>query len=70
MSPARWKARRILVRVGVLAGLYLVFSFVLFAGLQVDPAWGAAGIAVIVILAALCARLGRARGRHPRAPRD
>lgn len=61
MSPARRKARRILVRVGVLAGLYLVFSFVLFLGLQVDPAWGNAGIAVIVILAALCARLGLAR---------
>lgn len=60
MSPARRKARRILVRVGVVAGLYLVFSFVLFLGLQVDPAWGNAGIAVIVILAALCARLGRA----------
>lgn len=61
MSPARRKARRILVRTGVLAGLYLVFSFVLFLGLQVDPAWGNAGIAVIVILAALCARFGLAR---------
>lgn len=64
MSPARRKARRILVRVGVLAGLYLVFSFVLFLGLQVDPAWGNAGIAVIaviVVLAALCARFGLAR---------
>ena len=60
MSPARRKARRILVRVGVLAGLYLVFSFVLFLGLQVDPAWGNAGIAGIVILAALCVRFGRA----------
>lgn len=61
MSPARRKARRILVRIGVVAGLYLVFSFVLFLGLQVDPAWGNAGIAVIVILAALCARFGLAR---------
>lgn len=61
MSPARRKARSILVRIGVLAGLYLVFSFVLFLGLQVDPAWGNAGIAVIVILAALCARFGLAR---------
>lgn len=69
MSPARRKARSILVRVGLLAGLWLLFSFALFLGLQVDPAWGDAGVAAIVILAALWAWLGRARGGSPRVPR-
>ena len=42
-------------------GLYLAFSFALFLGLQVNPAYGNLGLAVVAVLAASYVYLGFVR---------
>ena len=61
MTVATRKALRILTHVVVLAGLYLVFSFALFLGLQVNPFYGTIGIAVTAVLVALYVYVGFVR---------
>lgn len=51
-QPGR-KALKVLAHTAALAGIYLVFSGALFLGLQVDPAFGALGLAATAALAAL-----------------
>ena len=58
MTPAARKALKVLVHVAALAGLYLVFTFALFLGLQVAPLYGNIGIVATVALAALYVYIG------------
>ena len=43
---------RVLAHVAAIAALWLVFSFALFLGLQVEPLYGNIGIGMTVALAA------------------
>lgn len=63
-TPAPRKAWRTAAHAAAVAGLYLAFSFSLFLGLQVDPAYGNAGVAATVVLAALYVYVGFVRGRR------
>lgn len=54
-QPGR-KALRLLAHAAALAGLYLAFSGALFLGLQVDPTFGALGLAAAAALAVLYVR--------------
>ena len=47
------KAIRILAHAASIIGLYLVFSFVLFLGLQVNPVYGNIGLVAVGVLVAL-----------------
>ena len=58
MTLTTRKILKILAHVAALAGLYLVFSFALFLGLQVAPLCGHIGIAVTLALAALYVYIG------------
>lgn len=61
MTLTTRKMLKVLAHVAVLAGLYLVFSFALFLGLQIAPVYGYIGIAVTVVLAALYGYVGLIR---------
>lgn len=52
------RALKILVHLAALAGLYVVFSFSMFLGLQVRPLYGNVGIAVTVVLAGIYVYFG------------
>ncbi len=52
---------KILAHAAAIIGLYLVFSFSLFLGLQVRPAYGNAGLVVTAVLAALYVYVGFVR---------
>ena len=58
MTLTTRKMLKVLAHVATLAGLYLVFSFALFLGLQITPLYGFIGIAVTVALAVLYVYIG------------
>ena len=60
---------RILAHAAALAGIYLAFSTAMLLGLQVDPALGYAGVAIVVGLAALYVYIGFVRERRSPRPR-
>lgn len=66
------KLRRVLAHVAAIAGLYVVFSFSLFLGLQVDPVYGNIGLVVTTLLAIVYIYIGfvrrRAASRRSRGP--
>lgn len=47
-----------LAHAGAIIGLYLAFSFALFLGLQVNPAYGNIGLVVVAVLVGLYVYLG------------
>ena len=54
---------KIIAHAAALIGLYLVFSFSLFLGLQVRPLYGTLGLAATAGLAALYVYVGFVRRR-------
>ncbi|WP_419949149.1 hypothetical protein [Candidatus Palauibacter sp.] len=66
------KLRRVLAHVAAIVGLYLVFSFALFLGLQVDPVYGNIGLLVTALLVIVYIYIGfvrrRAASRRSRGP--
>ena len=55
--------KKILAHVAAIIGLYLAFSFALFLGLQVNPAYGNIGLVAVAVLVALYAYVGFIRKR-------
>ena len=66
------KLRRVLAHVAAIVGLYFVFSFALFLGLQVDPVYGNIGLVVTALLVIVYIYFGfvrrRAASRRSRDP--
>lgn len=58
---------KILAHAAAIIGLYLAFSFALFLGLQVDPAYGSFGLLAAGALVALYVYLGFVRNRSGRS---
>ena len=58
--------RRRLAHAAAIIGLYLAFSFALFLGLQVNPAYGNIGLLAVGLLVALYVYLGFIRKRPGR----
>ena len=58
--------RRRLAHAAAIIGLYLAFSFALFLGLQVNPAYGNIGLLAVGLLVALYVYLGFIRNRPGR----
>ena len=56
--------RRILAHVAAIVGLYVVFSFALFLGLQVAPLYGNIGLGVTAALVAAYVYFGFLRRRR------
>ena len=52
---------KIIAHAAALIGLYLVFSFSLFLGLQVRPLYGSIGLVVTALLVALYVYIGFVR---------
>ena len=62
--------QKILGHLAAIVGLYLAFSFALFLGLQVNPAYGNVGLMVVAVLVAFYVYLGFIRKPPPVAPRS
>ena len=56
--------KRILAHVAAIVGLYVVFSFALFLGLQVAPMYGNIGLGVTAALVAAYVYFGFIRRRR------
>ena len=63
--------KKIVAHAAAIIGLYLAFSFALFLGLQVDPAYGNIGLVAVAVLVALYVYVGFIRKRpRPAASRS
>ena len=60
----RGTVKRILAHVAAIVGLYVVFSFALFLGLQVAPLYGNIGLGVTAALVAAYVYFGFLRRRR------
>ena len=58
MSVADIAMLKIFAHAAAIIGLYLAFSFALFLGLQVNPAYGNIGLAAVAVLAGCYVYLG------------